>query len=401
LDTFVGGRDGDGDPVTEDTAFLVGSVAKTFTAAAVLQLVDQGRVRLDDLVTTYVPWLNRVDATVRQLLTHTSGFTAADGMAVSERYDNRPGALGSAARDLEMSGRPGRLAYSSADYLVLGALVEEVTGRDFGEHLEDRVLAPLGMRQTAATASSAADLPPGHRLWWGTPRTYDPGFDESGAPYGYVVSTLDDLVVWARAQLDGRVVGGELGEEQRTVQAPSGEGGGYGLGWRITPDGAGTAVHHTGATPGYFAHVLLRPGQERAVVVLANGYAEAQAPSLASAAFDLLDIVDGRPRTPTGGDPLLTVAPWLFLGLAVIGLAVAAVARRLPWRRRLRRAAAVPAVVLVVVLAYLPGLTGYAPRTLWTWLPDGAVSLVACATAWTLATVSLLVPARLRGPRGC
>ncbi|MEU0317138.1 serine hydrolase domain-containing protein [Nocardioides sp. NPDC006273] len=391
--TYASGEDGDGAPVSRTTPFLVGSVAKTFTSVLVLGLVEDGRIRLDDPVNRSLEWLDAPTMTVRQLLTHTAGYTAADGLAVSERFDNEPGALRRAAGDLEHHGTPGQYAYNSADYLVLGALIEEVTGRSYAAVAKESLFEPLGMVDTAAGADGAEALAPGHRHWWAWTRAYDPGFDESGAPYGYVTSTLDDLSTYARALLAGHVVPRSLEHDAWSVQEVTGTERGYGYGWSID-DGEPRRVHHTGANPGYFAHVSLIPDEGRAVVVLANSYAEKRAPSLAAAAADIDEIAHGGSATVKGGDPLLTAAPWVLAALASIGLGLVMVARRVPTSSRLRWVCAAVAGSAAAALALLPKLLGGSLDFAITWLPDFAVGVVAGAVTLLLLAASFAASPR-------
>lgn len=383
--TYVSGEDGDGTPVSRETPFLVGSVAKTFTSALVLGLVEDGRLRLDDPAGRYLTWLDAPRVTVRQLLTHTAGYTALDGLAVSERLDNGPGALRRAARDLEHNGTPGEYAYNSADYLVLGALVEEVTGSSFATVAEESLFAPLGMTDTTADADDASTLPAGHRHWWSWTRAYRPGFDESGASYGYVISTLDDLVTYARAHLAGQVLPRSLESDAWSIQEVTGQKRGYGYGWSVQ-GGERRRIHHTGATPGYFAHVSLLPGEDRAVVVMANSYAEKRAPSLSAAAEDIDEIARGGSAAVKDGDPLLSSAPWMLAGIVPIGLVLALLARRIPRPAPLRWVCAAAAGLAAIVLILLPRLLGGTLGFAATWMPDLAVGVVA-------GSVTLLVVA--------
>jgi CubicO group peptidase (beta-lactamase class C family) len=382
------GEDGDGTRVDRDTPFLIGSVAKSMTATLVIQLVDGGRVRLAEPVSTYLDWLDeRRPPTVAELLTHTSGYTALDGMRVSERFDNAPGALTRAAQDLGRTGTAGDYEYSSANYLLLGVVVEAVTGRRYAEVLEDDLLRPLGMEDTSASADEVDDLPPGHRVWWGQPRAYSPGFDESGAPFGYVVSTLADLQRYVAAQTRGApdVLPRPLLSRMQTSHADD-----YGYGWRIRGDGDDRLVHHTGATPGYFAHVAMW-ADGVSVVLLANSYSEARAPALASAAEDLRDIARGEDPEPSSGDTLLLVAPWALGFAALAGLTLALVAWRRPRQRGARWTLAAGSVLAAGVLWLLPGILGIDLRVMRTWSPDSAIAVVGGTATWCLAAVILVL----------
>ncbi|MER7335723.1 MULTISPECIES: serine hydrolase domain-containing protein [unclassified Micromonospora] len=407
----VAGVTGDGAPVTAQTPFLLGSVSKPFTALTVLQLAEAGRIDLDAPARAYVPWLRLGDdattgrITVRQLLTQTSGLPEVATRGLTDRYDNTPGGLARSVRDLAdvpLAGPPGeKHRYSDANYMVLGALVEEVTGRPFADHLRRSVLDPLRMRQAAATADEAerVGLPAGHRRYLGQPQGFDPPYDTSGVPYGYLAASLADLGHFAVAQLDG----GRFGEsrllsaagvaQMHHGQAAIGSGGRYALGWRDTTlDGSGARlVWHAGATPGYFAHVVLVPDSELAVIVLANIYHPAADPALASAGFDIARIMLGVPPDPASNDTvLLSVAPVLFgvAGLLLLVLVatvvrgvrrhragpspggqalVAAVAWAVGW-------AALSGVVLGVLPSFLGGL-----EALMLWTPDVGHAAVAVA----------------------
>ncbi|WP_188487676.1 serine hydrolase domain-containing protein [Williamsia phyllosphaerae] len=392
-DLFVatGGRDGDDRPVDEDTPFLIGSVAKSMTATLIAQRVARGEVRLTDRIGTHLPWLRAGDPTVEELLTHTGGYTAADGLAVAERFDNSPGAVRRAAQDLDHSGTVGRYAYSDANYLVLGALVEALAGRPFAQVLRSDLLEPLGMRHTGAAASDAAGLPPGHRFWWGHPRGYAPGFDESGGPFGYVVSTLGDMQRWARTQ-SGRAPGVLDPSILAALHQPRVRSGDddYAYGWRVSRGAVPQTIQHTGATPGYFAHVLMT-SDGRDVVVLMNAYGEAEAPVLASIAPNLLRVLDGQQTVSERGDIVLSSAPWVAAVAGLLGVAMIGLAWSRPRRRGVRIGLAVVAGIVCAAAASIPVVLGSAYRTVWIWAPDLAAALIVTVAAWAVAAAVLLL----------
>lgn len=391
------GRDGDGDPVTRSTPFLVGSVAKTMTATVVLGLAEDGALTLDDRVADHVPGAPGGDATIRELLTHTGGFTAADGLAVSDRGDDASADIEEALTRLERTGHDGEFEYSSAGYLVLGAVVESVTGQPYAEALRERLLEPAGMADTTADPREA-ELPPGHRLWWGRPVAYDPPLDPSAGSYGSVVTTLADLERYASAQLGaGDTIPAAVRDEAQRPHVETSSGG-YGYGWRITENDGKDLVHHTGANPGWFAHVLLIPDRGSAVVVLANSFSEARAATLGSLAMNLHRISTGRAPQEVGHDPLLrSIAPALATA-ALLGVGVLVLVIIRPPRRARRYAVA--AGLVAVVLALTPVLAGYDLHTLRVWLPDAAVALLAAIAAWALAALVLIIRRRRPTPPG-
>ncbi|MWA15209.1 serine hydrolase domain-containing protein [Streptomyces sp. BA2] len=409
------GEDGRGRAVTPDTPFLWGSLSKPVTGLAVMQQVEAGRVDLDAPVRTYLPWFRLADPdvsdriTVRHLLTHTSGIPTAASGEIGDRYDNEPGALATAARALahvEPADRPGgSYAYSSAGYAVLGALVEEVSGRPFGTYLHQRILGPLGMEHAVATERDFVreSVAPGHRSVFGAQVPFDAPYDTSGVPYGHVGGSVRDLARFALAELgggelDGRRLLSEKGiaETQRGHVESSAER--YGLGWSVgTLEGTGERmVWHDGALPGYQAMLIMLPDSDRAVIVLQNAYHQLRAKEFGDAATGAAQLLsEAEPRT-TPTDPLAVALPWISAAVAGgLLLSVAAPAlRRLPGRRAAARArsrrrivattlASVAAALGVAALLWrLPSaLGGTFPMAL-LWLPDVGWGLV---TAVTLA----------------
>lgn len=389
------GVDGDGVRVTPQTPFVVGSVSKSFTALAVRQLVEAGRVELDAPVRRYVPELRLADEsaaariTVRQLLTHTTGLPQVVTMGLNDRYDNTPDGLARSVRDLATLSPtmpPGEAhQYSNANYMILGLLVETVTGQTFGGYLREHVLDPLDMTHSAATEAEArrVGVPAGHRYYFGHPTRFAPPFDASGVPYGHLAASLSDLTHYAVAQLnDGRYGGATVLSPQgiaelHTGQVAVGGGSSYGLGWReSTLDGFGDRlVWHAGAAANYFSHILLVPGSDLAVVIMANVYGLAMDWPLASMAFNVARIMRGGEAVTAARDSALT---WTLVGLlVVVGLLMIVLAWSVVRAVRRRRNAGVPAArrrIVAGTAGWVVGCAALAAGALWA-LPamfDGA-----------------------------
>ncbi|MBL7255609.1 serine hydrolase domain-containing protein [Paractinoplanes lichenicola] len=376
--------------VEADTPFLIGSVSKPVTAQAVMRLVEAGRVGLDDPVRRHVPWFDLADEdaaariTVRHLLTHTSGL--GQWASRTDRFDNSADGLARSVRDLadvEPERAPGAAhEYSDANYMVLGALVETVSGKPYGEFLRSEIFEPLGMEHAAATEADAqrVGLPAGHRYWLGHPRGFDRGYDTSGSPYGYVAASLDDMARFARDHLGGRH------SEMHKGQTANG----YGLGWRDTEMDGTRVVWHAGATPGFFAHVVLLPDADVAVVVLANSYSLALDGSLAALGFNVARMTQGQAVQTSDTDPTFSVV--LYVLLAVAALLVIGIARTLI-RRRFRLLSAILwaagcAVLIALVLVVLPAQLGGDLGMALLWTPDiGWAALVVAALAIILIAV--------------
>jgi CubicO group peptidase (beta-lactamase class C family) len=183
-----------GAPVTSDTPFLIGSVSKPLTAAAVMTLAQDGRLNLDDPIDTYIPnfeyhSISDSPITVRHLLEQTSGIGEAAGLSVTDRATRGEDAIAQAVSRLSgvaLRHAPGEgYEYSSANYLLLGAIVEAVSNQPFARYMESRFFTPLGMNDAAADYAGAVGkgLVPGYHSWFGWPVKSEGFYDDSGAPY--------------------------------------------------------------------------------------------------------------------------------------------------------------------------------------------------------------------------
>lgn len=274
----VGSSDGRGvTPASPDTAYRIASVTKTFVAVAVLQLVDAGQVDLDDPVGRHVPDAPVGDATVSQLLSHTSGLQAeTDG----DWWERSPGYPWEALVGMgaQRRFRPGRkYHYSNLGYAVLGRLLETRTGLPWDVGIERTVLAPLGLRRTRRLAP--ADAATG----WGVhPHAallhHEPVADYLAmGPAGQLWSTARDLAVWG-SFLGGRVPGplsGELLGQMREPWAVNDQPGlpwvgAHGLGLQLWNVEGARHAGHTGSVPGFTCEVRADLGTGDVVVTLGS-----------------------------------------------------------------------------------------------------------------------------------
>ncbi|MDO5698986.1 MAG: serine hydrolase domain-containing protein [Dermatophilus congolensis] len=403
------GIDGDGAPVGPDTRFLIGSVSKSFTAAAVLALDTRGALALDEPVSRELSWFPHGDVTVRDLLRHTSGYDAAAGLRHADLFDNTPGALDQAARAAAGEPRaatPGMFSYSDVNYLVLGALVEQVTGMSFDRAVHDLVLDPADLRATNLAADDTEPAP-GYRRWWTMTRPFDPGFDTSGVPYGYVMSTAPDLMSWADAQQEGAHLPAAQRHAMTSEQVSTGTDRAglptwYGFGWRGgSLDGHGY-VEHTGANPGYFAHVLWLPDDDIAVTVLANTYSQAGDEVLAEQARNLARQAVGVEPVNPRRDALLSSAPWIAAGVLAIGLVLLCLtlvrrARPAPASRLRAWVGALLAAATAVGCWVLPSVFGFDSRLLRLWVPDLGWALLLAVVVYAALAAALLLGASRSG----
>ena len=310
-------------PVLADTTFQIGSIGKSFTALALLQLVQAGRLDLNAPISTHLPWLALPSRygpiTLRHLLSHTAGLPAGTDFAPAARYE------GYALRDTEAAWEPGsRFHYSNTGYKLLGWLLEDVTGMDYGSIIRQRVLEPLGMHASEPVIS--------HRTWHGMATGYvdlhddrprrlnDPLIPAHWSEYavgdGSQVSTAGDMARYARLWLnDGR---GELGPivspalyhqmTTPTIAMPRGdaeEDYRYGFGIISHRGGGHHFIGHGGGTVGFRSIMITDQTDGLGVVILCNGSSVDLYPAARYALQVTAAIRDGNPipETPALSDP--------------------------------------------------------------------------------------------------
>jgi CubicO group peptidase (beta-lactamase class C family) len=265
-----------GRPADPGDQYRIGSITKTMTAVAVLQLRDSGRLDLSDPVSAHVPDAPFGDRLIRSLLSHASGMPAEPAGAWWERA---PGVDRTRLWHRNV-GRPDvfapgeRYHYSNLSFAVLGAVVEEVSGLGWFEYVESKVLSPLEMARTTYHPTGAAAE--------GTSRTPDGRLvaepaEDSGAmaPAGQLWSTVGDLARWGAFLANGApgVLDRSTLVEMQTVQSGDPDTqhrGGYGLGHRLLWTDDGTIVGHSGSMPGFLADLQVDPRTGAGAVVLVN-----------------------------------------------------------------------------------------------------------------------------------
>jgi CubicO group peptidase (beta-lactamase class C family) len=264
---------------TPTTRFRIGSVTKTFTAAAVLRLAEAGALDLSAPIGTWLADLPPAwqSFTLHQLLTHTSGLR--DHMAVpAKRTLNRTGARPAdlvaliAAEPLLFPPGTGH-SYSNTGYLLLGMWIETVSQRPYAAHLEEEILRPLQL--TATGYDSAPRILPeraaGYALQGGQLQNAD--FLDMSVPFsaGGLVSTVDDLLLWNTA-LHGGALLSAGSYERMTARYPETlkDDGYYGYGLFIAKTSGYTCLWHSGGVNGFIAVLQYYPELQASLIVLSN-----------------------------------------------------------------------------------------------------------------------------------
>jgi CubicO group peptidase (beta-lactamase class C family) len=420
------GENGRGDPVTVDTPFWIGSNTKSITALAVMQLVEAGTVDLDTPIQRYLPDFGVADPeastriTVRHLLNQTSGISRLDSIravaTTSPDQNLEDTVAGLAGLDLN---RPvgDSFEYANLNSVVLGLLIERVSGQRWQDYVQTNIFDPLAMTSTYTDKSTAAanGLTATHRHAFGFPFESDGTHLPGLAPTGYVYSTADDmaryLALYTRGgTLDGQALLSDAGiaqmltaaTDERTFQLQSQQfTASYGAGWFVGAFGAATdARWHQGSLPHFTAWMVLLPETNQAIVVLLNagnqfeiGGANAAWSRIPQGIVNLLR--DQPPPTGTSTarffivfDTAVALAAALLVGhlVRVIGRPLPASTPRalLPLIGEI----ALPAAALVAYPALTGGL-GW--RTALTFLPDLTITVaVLGALALAAGTVRLV-----------
>jgi CubicO group peptidase (beta-lactamase class C family) len=269
-------------PVAADTRFNLGSMDKMFTAVAIAQLVEAGRLAWDDPVGKHLPdYPNaeiRQKVTIRHLLTHTSGLGSYWNEKFTARRKEIHGVNDYLALFSDESPRfePGtKFSYSNSGYIVLGAILEKVTGSTYDEVVKKRVFERAGMTGTGFPESKDRDA----RYavgYLGAEGDLDPNENElpnRGGPAGGGYSTAADLVAFARALLSGKLVSKETLALMTTPTPQSKAGGrglGYGFGFGIEEKDGLHTIGHNGGSGGIAADLHVVPATGDVFVVLAN-----------------------------------------------------------------------------------------------------------------------------------
>jgi CubicO group peptidase (beta-lactamase class C family) len=290
-------------PNTPETRFRLGSITKQFTATLILQLVEQGKIKLDGKLSDYLPDYRKdvgQKVTIHQLLTHTSGIPSYTGLPGFIRDVSRnPYTVDEfvkkfASNDLEFE--PGsKFSYNNSGYFLLGAIIEKITGRPYEQVIKEKIFEPLGMKNSGY--DHAATIL--EKRASGYIKTRDgylnaPYLDMS-LPYaaGSLYSTVEDLFLWDQALYTDRL----LSEQSKAVMyKPYLQN--YAYGWVITKAKLGngpetvTSIGHNGGINGFNTLLVRYPEQRNLIVLLDN---TSQGASLDRLAGELTNILYNQP----------------------------------------------------------------------------------------------------------
>jgi CubicO group peptidase (beta-lactamase class C family) len=265
-------------PVKPETVFQSGSMGKQFTATAVMMLVEEGKIKLDDSIAKYFPdapagWK---PVTVRHLLSHTAGFTDYP-KDFDFRKDRNEAELLKVVEAVPLAFPPGtKWSYSNLGYLTLGILIHRVTGTFYGDVLQERIFKPLGMQTTRII--SEADIIPnranGYRLVKGELKNQEwvsPVLNTTAD--GSLYFSILDLAKWDAALYTEKLLKRSSLEQMWTVaKLNNGDpnSGHYGFGWDIKSEHGHKMIGHGGSWQGFETQISRYVDDKLTVVVLSN-----------------------------------------------------------------------------------------------------------------------------------
>ena len=317
-----------GVPLQPNHVFRIGSVTKQFTSAAIMMLAEEGKLAVTDPITKFLPDYptQGKTITVEHLLTHTSGIQSYTDMPKWRnmfRQDMSLTELIDLFKNEPMQFEPGaRWRYNNSGYILLGAIIEKVSGKKYADFVQERIFTPLGMKDTRYDVTD--QVIPRRAAGYGRAgdRIVNAQYLSMTQPYaaGALMSTVDDLAKWDTALTAGRLVNADsLAKSFASYTLAGGNGSGYGYGWSIGRYEGLAVQEHGGGIHGFRSHVLRIPSDGVYVAVLSNlagaglspellarkaasiaiGKPPANPPAIALTADQLDDYV-GRYRTVAG-----------------------------------------------------------------------------------------------------
>ncbi|MGH9720860.1 MAG: serine hydrolase domain-containing protein [Bryobacteraceae bacterium] len=273
---------------TPSTAYRIASISKLFTATAIMQLRDTGKLRLDDPVAQHLDWFRPQQTqagspviTIRHLLTHTSGMPreAAPGVWNDLNFPSRDDMMRRVPEMKTILAAETEFKYSNLAYAVAGEVVQKVSGEPYAQYVETHILKPLGMKQTAINPRpEMPGLATGYgRRVPGQPRDTEPFTDTAGVtPAANLASTVEDLARFAALQMGSlpgaaQILTPSTIREMHRVQwlRPDWKSG-QGLGFALRRAGELTHVGHSGSLGGYRSNLDIVPSAKLAVIALTN-----------------------------------------------------------------------------------------------------------------------------------
>lgn len=281
-----------GQRMTAQTPFILGSTSKSFTALAIMQLVEAGKIDLDAPVQHYLPWF-QVGAsqaastiTVRHLLNQVSGIpTRAVGESLTGNGEETLEQLVRALSQVALTAPAGTTyQYSNLNYTTLGLIVQTVAGQSYESYIQQHIFEPLQMAESFTSQHEALrsghDLATGYRWWYGLALPAELPYLRGSVPAGFLISSVEDMTHYLVAQMNGgRYLDASLLTPSGITQLHSPAaamnklGDAYGMGWVISPARGvqgEPSIWHGGDTANFHSDMIILPRKQLGIIVLTN-----------------------------------------------------------------------------------------------------------------------------------
>ena len=266
-------------PATPQTVYQLASVTKQFTATAIMMLAEDGKLSIDDSIGKHLDNLPTAwsSVTVKHLLNHISGiksYTDLPDIMTQFRKDVTPKEIIKLAGDSPMDFAPGeKWHYNNTGFFLLGLIIEKVSGKPYGEFLQERIFQPLQMTSTRLNVNQdiISKRATGYTVQAGKLRNGD--YVSATQPFsaGALVSTVEDMVKWDQALADGKLLKKASFEQMWTATRLSdGKTQNYGFGWSIEDHNGHREIGHGGGIPGFSTYIGRYIEDKLTVIVLAN-----------------------------------------------------------------------------------------------------------------------------------
>ena len=304
-----------------DGLYQIGSMTKAFTGLAVLKLISEGKLSYEDNVSDLLPGFEAyyhnapAEIKIEHLLSQTSGYTNLENIYPSAGKDMTLSDWVADISRLELNSKPGeRYAYSNVNYNLLGAIIEEVTGKPFADYMYDEILHPLGLNDTYVGKPSAEErIIPGSRPGYRIAFEYEIPVYEGRIPAGYFYSNISDMTRWLRIWMSTADIPEEYKELIAETKSRLNEQGDYFSGWELFEN---DVYGHSGGTPNYSSRIVFSEKEMTGVCVLTDMNVAASTDSLCNSVYAI-----AAGDTPSGlATDVWTVFDMVFTALSVLGI---------------------------------------------------------------------------------
>lgn len=273
--------------VSPKTRFEIASNTKAFTGYAIMQLVEDGKIKLNDNVSKYIPGFymkykgKKEDITVDQLIAQTSGIPGGitDNDKITKKNNNLTGIVDS-IKGRTLDAKPGKeFQYSNMNYDMLGLIVQNVSHESYSNYMKNHIFKPLNMRHSTTKESNekkAYDAQ-GYKVKYGKAYAYNPDFNLGDNPAAYMMTGTKDLEPWIRFQLNTHSKQSALIKETHQPKVETEQKSAptsYATGWFVDESAKDVLVYHPGTLENYSSYIILNPKKDYGIVVLANAYSK-------------------------------------------------------------------------------------------------------------------------------